>query len=74
MMDNLRNFRKAGSIFTIELNENFSLYIDRNIRYQRFKTFNLQKGLTLAYKGHEILGGDMGFGIPVIKYDGVFFS
>jgi hypothetical protein len=51
---------------TIHISDLISLRVYEDTQPHNLKIANLQKGLVLIYKGHELVGEGTGFGLPVI--------
>ncbi len=54
--------------YTFLLSESLALRVGLNTEPHIAKTGRLQKGVILVYKGIEVAGEGMGFGVPVLKY------
>jgi hypothetical protein len=61
--------------FTINLGEGVDAKLYPDSRPHCLESSDLQKGLVMAFRGKEIVGEGVGFGVPVVLYsDGQYFS
>jgi hypothetical protein len=74
-VNTLLEFHEFKSFVEAYLTPGCSLRIYHDPILQQFKTDQLQKGLVINWKGVDLVGEGMGFGVPVVKYsDDVYFS
>jgi hypothetical protein len=60
---------------THSISDSISIRIYSDTKPHNLKIENLQKGLILLYKGEEVIGEGVGFGVPIAKYsDETVFS
>ncbi|HEX7483109.1 MAG TPA: hypothetical protein VF350_06550 [Candidatus Bathyarchaeia archaeon] len=57
------------------ISDTVALRVHSDTEPKNMKTAQLQKGLILLYKGTEVIGEGIGFGVPIVKYsDETVFS
>ena len=60
---------------TLPISDTVALRVHSDTKPKNMKTAQLQKGLILLYKGTEVVGEGIGFGVPIAKYsDETVFS